>query len=145
MDSNLHIHEPPTFNDPNDMSSAELALVLYHIGAKTILSDTFTGRFINKVILRASQLLSKRAELMELQQRATKQAEDIREELKRHQPITDPNIYFSYSQDIPISEWSTGTLEEDWAQPTDLIDYLRDDTNESIDVRYGGDSNYPDW
>jgi hypothetical protein len=44
-------------NDPEDMTRHELGLALYHIGAHTELSRDFTVDFVNRVTLRASQLL----------------------------------------------------------------------------------------
>lgn len=45
------------WNDPEDMTDHELGLALYHIGANTMLSYGFTVDFVNRVTLRASQLL----------------------------------------------------------------------------------------
>lgn len=50
------------YNDPEDMTDHELGLALYHIGAHTILSREFTRDFMDKVVLRASQLLYKEIE-----------------------------------------------------------------------------------
>ena len=54
--------ETMLFNDPEDMTEHELGLTLYHIGAHTILSREFTRDFMDKVVLRASQLLYKEIE-----------------------------------------------------------------------------------
>ena len=43
--------------DPDDMTTQQLSVALYHIAANTKLSEEFTVQYINKVCMRASTLL----------------------------------------------------------------------------------------
>lgn len=132
--------------NPDSMSAAELSLALYHIGAKTIVSESFSSGYVNKVTLRASQLLSKRAEIEQLSDEATDKARDVIEELLKQSQVYDPSIY--YSEPVTFdntTDYTLSDLEIDWSEPKVMVVEYGDDGEPSIDVIYSSDQNYPDW
>lgn len=133
------------FSDPDNMTNDELGLALYHIGAKTVLSESFTIGFINKVTRRASQMLIEYGRADELARHLRNEADELAAQIREEiLPIIEDPLYFHHTE-VELGGWEECQITADWSVPVRLIDYLKGDTDESIEARYGSDCTYPDW
>ena len=118
-------------NDPEDMTRHELGLALYHIGAKTILSQYFTIEFVDRVVLRASQLLYNAIDWSEVHPSGNPLGIDAVEHLKGDWSIDHgdgDDWSVSYSMDVPACDWVDPS-----ANNKDLVDIRYPDTGSTDD------------
>jgi len=135
MDARKDNYPDPTFGHPSDMDARELGLALYHIGANTKLSETFTVKFINEVVLRASQVLSSvfmGVDLSDGTDSTVKLSTDcVREWLTGHD-----NVAFGLSWWEDYSTGDPSELEKDWEeqyqiqQGEDIKNYFKTSTDD---------------